>query len=309
MNFMSDYRAYCKRIFGCRVQKISVTTGGTCPNRDGTKGTGGCIFCNNQSFTPPYCLDKHSVSSQIEAGLRFFAHKPDYQKFIAYFQAYSNTYGDTDWLISLYEEALSFDQIAGLAIGTRPDCMADDLLDYLSEKARDTYILVEYGVESTLDSTLDRINRCHHFNDSVEAILKTHEAGIQTAAHLILGLPGETRDDILGHADRISALPLDLVKLHQLQIIKGTRLADEYAKNPQCVRLYSADEYIDLAIDFIERLRPDITVERLVSQSPETWRIAPDWQLKNYEFTDKFRRRMRERGTCQGRCYTPAIGK
>ncbi|MBP5318581.1 MAG: TIGR01212 family radical SAM protein [Paludibacteraceae bacterium] len=303
MQEISDYRRYCQRVFGCRVQKISVTVGGTCPNRDGSKGTGGCIFCNNQSFTPPYCLKSDSVREQLDAGLRFFAHKPDYQKFIAYFQAYSNTYGPTgDW-IRRYEEALAYPEIAGLAIGTRPDCLQDDLLDYLAEKARHTYILVELGVESTLDRTLEAINRGHSYADSAEAIRRCHERGLQTAAHLILGLPGESRDEMLAHADRISQLPVDLLKLHQLQIVRGTRLADEFAKNPGFVHLFGADEYIDLAISFVERLRPDITVERLVSQSPAQWRIAPDWQLKNYEFTEKFRRRMRERQTWQGRLF------
>ena len=206
-------------------------------------------------------------------------------------------------LIKKYEEALAFEKVEGLIIGTRPDCMPDELLDYLAELSKTKFVMVEYGVESTLDSTLEYINRGHDWQCSVETIRRTADRGIITGAHMILGLPGESREDIIAHAARLSELPITTLKLHQLQLIKNTRMVRQSQEDPDKFRLFSADEYIDLAIDFIEHLRPDIIVERFVSQSPKELLIAPDWGLKNHEFTAKVNKRLVERDTWQGKAY------
>ncbi len=289
-------------IFPGKVQKISLNAGFTCPNRDGTVGYGGCTYCNNQTFNPAYCKTEKSVTQQLEEGKQFFARKYPDMKYLAYFQAYTNTYGELQELKRKYEEALSVPGVVGLVIGTRPDCMPDELLDYLTALNQRTFLIVEYGVESTDNETLKRINRGHTFEVAEEAIRRTAERGIWVGAHIILGLPGETKEMLMHQAELLSTLPLKTLKLHQLQLIKGTRMAAEYAANPTDFHLYTADEYIDLAIDYVEHLRPDMVLERFVSQSPKELLIAPDWGLKNHEFTDKVKKRMRERDSWQGKC-------
>ncbi len=297
------YPQFMRRVFDQRVQKISVNAGFSCPNRDGKISTGGCTFCNNHSFSPDYCLQGDSITQQIKNGLQFFAHKTEYKQFIVYFQSFSNTYAPVEKLEQYYREALSVEGVVGLAIGTRPDCLSDEILQLLSDLSKTHFILLELGVESTHDDTLQRINRGHDFACSVDTIEKAHSKGILTAAHLILGLPGEDRNRILQSADRMAKLPIDMLKLHQLQIIKNTALAQQYLQNPDSVPLFSCNEYIDLCIDFMERLRPDICIERFVSQSPENWRIAPNWQLKNYEFVHRLEARIKERQAFQGRLF------
>ncbi|MGL4229261.1 MAG: TIGR01212 family radical SAM protein [Tannerellaceae bacterium] len=299
----NDFGDFLKNHFPFKVQKISINAGFTCPNRDGSKGLGGCTFCNNQTFSPDYCHTEKSVTQQLNEGIAFFSRKYPEMKYLAYFQAYTNTYGDFEALKKKYEEALAHPDVVGLIIGTRPDCMPDILLDYLQELSQRTFVMVEYGVESTLDSTLERINRGHSYAESVETIKRTAARGILTGAHLILGLPGETTEEILDHARRISKLPLTTVKLHQLQLIRFTRMAKEFDEDPKDFRLFTVDEYIDLAIDFIELLNPDFTVERFVSQSPKSLLIAPDWGLKNFEFTAKLNKRIVERDTWQGKLF------
>ena len=283
------------------MQKISVNAGLTCPNRDGSAGWGGCTYCNNQTFSPNYCLTGKSVAEQVEEGIRFFARKYPEMKYLAYFQSYTNTYGNEARLVSLYEEALRFPGVVGLIIGTRPDCMADSLLDYFSALAKQKFVMIEYGMESTLDRTLRRINRGHSHQQSEEAIRRTAGKGLYTGAHLILGLPGETREDMLRHAGVVSALPLTTLKLHQLQLIRHTKMAQEYAACPADFHIPSAAEYIELAIDFMERLSPAIAVERFVSQSPGELLIAPNWGMKNYVITAKVQQRMAERDSWQGK--------
>ena len=290
-----------QEIFPFKVQKISVNAGFTCPNRDGHKGWGGCTYCNNQTFSPEYCHTGKSVSEQLEEGIRFFSHKYPDMKYLAYFQAYTNTYGEREKLVSLYEEALSFPEVVGLIVGTRPDCMSDELLDYFAQLSKSTFVLIEYGMETTLDRTLERINRGHTQAESEEAVRRTSGRGIYTGAHLILGLPGETREEILHHAEVVSTLPLATLKLHQLQLIRHTKMAKEYAEHPERFCLYNIDEYIDLVIDFMERLSPGIVVERFVSQSPKELLIAPDWGLKNYIITAMVNQRMVVRDARQGR--------
>ena len=304
MKAYNEFGDFLRKLFPCKVQKISINAGFTCPNRDGTKGWGGCTYCNNQTFSPDYCHTEKRVSEQLEEGIRFFSRKYPEMKYLAYFQAYTNTYDELSVLKSKYEEALAHPDVVGLIVGTRPDCMPEALLDYFEALAKRTFVMVEYGLESTLDKTLLRINRGHTYAESEEAIRRTAGRGIHTGAHLILGLPGESREEILSHADRISALPLTTLKLHQLQLIRNTRMAKEQAEHPEAFHLYTADEYIDLAIDFIERLNPAFVVERFVSQSPKELLIAPDWGLKNFEFTAKVNKRIAERKTWQGRLFS-----
>lgn len=299
----NDFSTFLGEFFDFKVQKISINAGFTCPNRDGVKGNGGCTYCNNQTFNPDYCRTEKSVKQQLEEGQQFFARKYPEMKYLAYFQAYTNTYSELESLKAKYEEALSVDGVVGLVIGTRPDCMPDDLLDYLEELQKTTFILVEYGIESTNDVTLKRINRGHTYADTVDAVMRTNARGILTGGHVILGLPGESNEEIIAQAATLSKLPLTTLKMHQLQLIRGTKMAHEFELNPESFHLYEADEYIDLVIDYIEHLRPDIVLERFVSQSPKALLIAPDWGLKNYEFTDRVKKRLSQRGAYQGRLY------
>lgn len=297
-----EFGDFLRERFPFKAQKIAINAGFTCPNRDGSKGRGGCTYCNNQTFNPSYCQTDKSVTDQLAEGVRFFSRKYPEMRYLAYFQAYTSTYGELERLERLYEEALGYPGVVGLVIGTRPDCMPDHLLDYLARLSEQVLVLVEYGVESTLDRTLRRINRGHDFAEAEEAIRRTAARGIAVGAHLILGLPGESRDEILGHADRLSELPLTTLKLHQLQLIRHTRMALEFERQPEDFHLFTVDEYIDLVIDFIERLDPTIALERFVSQSPKELLIAPDWGLKNYEFTARVNRRLAERDSWQGKC-------
>ena len=300
----NEFPLFLKRYFPYKVQKISLNAGFTCPNRDGTKGQGGCTYCNNQTFNPEYCRTEKTIKVQLEEGKRFFAHKYPEMKYLAYFQAYTNTYAGLESLKRKYEEALSVDDVVGLVIGTRPDCMPDELLQYLENLNRQTFLLVEYGIETTCDETLKRINRGHTYADTVETVQRTAARGILTGGHVILGLPGESHDDMVSQAGVLSELPLTTLKMHQLQLIRGTRMAYEYEQNPAGFYLFNdVNEYIELVIDYIEHLRPDIVPERFVSQSPRELLIAPDWGLKNYEFTARVQKRMKERGAYQGRMY------
>ena len=293
-----DYGTWIRSRFPFRVQKISVDAGFTCPNRDGRLSTGGCIYCDNRTFNPAYCQRQDSITQQLEAGKQFFARKYPEMKYLAYFQAYTNTYASLDHLRRLYEEALSVKDVVGLAIGTRPDCVSDELLDYLEDLNRHCFLLMEYGVESTNDETLRRINRGHTFEQSRLAIEKTHQRGILTGAHIILGLPGEDAQENLRQASAISSLPIDILKIHQMQIIRGTRLADEYEKQP--FHIYSVEAYVQLIAQYIQRLRKDLVLERFVSQSPKELLIAPHWGLKNHEFTDLLNNYLKSNGIHQG---------
>lgn len=299
----NDFSTFLRKYFDCKVQKISLNAGFTCPNRDGVKGKGGCTYCNNQTFNPEYCKTEKSVKEQLEEGRLFFSRKYPEMKYLAYFQAYTNTYSELEELKRKYEDALNVDGVVGLVIGTRPDCMPDTLLDYLEELNKRTFLLVEYGIESTNDATLQRINRGHTYADTVDAVKRTAARGILTGGHVILGLPGETHDDIVNQAALLSKLPLTTLKLHQLQLIRGTKMAHEFEEHPEEFHLYEVDEYIDLVIDYVEQLRPDLVLERFVSQSPKELLIAPDWGLKNYEFTERVKKRMRERDAYQGKLY------
>ncbi len=297
----NDFSHFLQKTFPFKVQKISINAGFTCPNRDGTKGYGGCTYCNNQTFSPQYCATEKTVTEQLEEGIRFFSRKYPQMKYLAYFQSYTNTYDSLDNLLKKYNEAVNYPNVVGLIIGTRPDCMPEELLKALAVMSKRTFVLIEYGVESTNNKTLEYINRGHSYEEAVDTIVRTANKGLICGAHLILGLPGENKETILSHAQKISRLPLTTVKLHQLQLIRKTQMAKQFEETPEQFHLYSIDEYIDLCIDFIEQLNPEFVLERFVSQSPKELLIAPDWGLKNFEFTNKLDKRMTERNTWQGR--------
>lgn len=308
----NDFGTWIRNLFPFRVQKISIDAGFTCPNRDGSIGTGGCVYCDNRTFNPSYCDHRKSVTEQLETGKAFFARKYPDMKYLAYFQAFTNTYAPLDRLLALYKEALAVPDVVGLVIGTRPDCVSEDLLDALAElppctqtapspspHLRSPFLLIEYGIETANDETLRRINRGHDFVCARRAIEATRQRGILTGGHIILGLPGEDATESIRQATVISSLPLDILKIHQMQIIRGTRLADLYAKEP--FHVYSVDEYIRLISEYIQRLRPDLVLERFVSQSPADMLIAPKWGLKNHEFTHLLNNYLKQTGAYQGK--------
>jgi len=299
------YSNYFRRIFGGRVQKLSIDAGFTCPNRDGTKGRGGCTFCNNDAFSPSYCRSEVSITSQVEKGISF--HSKRYRKaraYLAYFQAYTNTYADIDILKNKYEEALQHPQVKGLIIGTRPDCVDDEILDYIQDLSANHYMAVEYGVESCYDRTLKRVNRGHDYASSVLAIEKTAARGINTGAHFIFGLPGESRQDMMKMSGIISKLPLKTVKFHQLQIIKGTMMEKEFLTMPEEFELFSWDEYREFFIQFLERLNPEFIVERFTGESRPDLIANQPWSGKRSdELLKLFEDRMEELDTWQGRLY------
>lgn len=296
-----DFPSFCRKVFGERVQKLSIDGGFTCPNRDGKKGSGGCTFCNNESFNPDYCRSVQGITRQIDEGVRFFQAKYQGQKYLAYFQAYSNTYAPLKVLRERYEEALAHSQVAGLVLATRPDVIEDDVLEYLGELAQKYYVCIEYGVESANDEVLSRVNRGHSFAEAEDAIRRTAYRGIYIGAHLIFGLPGESRESMLEGAARLGRLPIDILKLHQLQIIRGTRMAEEYLRAPETFRLYSLDEYLDFVVDVIGSMNPGVYLERFVNQAPADYLIAPQWGIKNYEFVAKLDKRLKEREMWQGK--------
>lgn len=290
-----NYSDYLSRIFpGIKVQKIAVNAGFSCPNRDGTKGRGGCTYCNNTTFNPAYCSPRLSVAQQMAKGRDFFARKYPEMKYLAYFQAYTNTHGPVDRVLGLYREALSQPDVVGLIIGTRPDCMPDPLLEQLARmRAEGVYIMIEYGAESSHDETLRRVNRCHTWSDTADAVRRTHSAGIDTGLHLIMGLPGETREMMLATIDAVNTLPVDTVKIHQLQLVRETRMAADIEAGLYDIPRFTVEEYADLCRDIVRRLRSDIAIERFVSQSPADMLIYPRWGLKNYQFTNLLQQRLK----------------
>lgn len=296
----NSYSSYFTREFGGRVQKISIDAGFSCPNRDGKISTGGCTFCRNDAFNPSYCRPEKSVRQQIEEGIEF--HQRRYRRaksYLAYFQAFSNTYKSIDELERLYREALSVDGIIGLVIGTRPDCINEETLEMV--KDLNTTVILEYGVESVYDQTLTRVNRGHDFATAKKAIELTYEYGFHCGGHFIFGLPGETREMMLNAAKVISELPLTTVKFHQLQIFKDTRMADEYLANPSDFHLFTLEDYIEFVIDFIERLSPDIVIERFAGEVPPRYLVSKPWLSLRYDqVLALIEKRLEERDTYQG---------
>lgn len=301
----NSYSAYIKQKFGKRVQKVSLDTGFTCPNRDGTKGIGGCTYCNNNTFNPYYCKPKKSISQQLDEGITFFAKKYKTQEYLAYFQAYTNTYADIELVKELYLEAITHPKVIGLVIGTRPDCINAELIDFLSDLSKNNFISLEFGVENTLNKTLDFINRCHTFEETLAAYELAKNKGIELGAHVIIGLPGETRDEMLNHAVELSKLPINTLKIHQLQIVKHTMMAKQHEAQPELFQLFSSNEYIEFIAEFVSRLRPDIIIERFTSESPAHLLIAPKWNgIKNFEITAKIEKYLIENNLWQGKNFT-----
>jgi hypothetical protein len=299
----NSYSDYFRKIYGTRVQKVSIDAGFTCPNRDGTKGRGGCTYCNNDAFNPSYCQPSKPVAVQLEEGISFLKWRyRSAASYLAYFQAYSNTYAPVEKLRSLYGEALSFPGVVGIVIGTRPDCIDEEKLDYLSGLAENHYIAIEYGIESCYDRTLERINRGHSFSEAVKALEMTASRGLNTGAHFIFGLPGESLQEMLDTAVIISSLPLTTAKFHQLQIIKGTRMEKEFIENPGDFNLFSWEEYLEFFIGFLERLNPDIVVERFTGEAPPRFLNGQPWGKKRSDDIIRlFEQRLEELDTWQGR--------
>jgi hypothetical protein len=299
------YAEYFKKLFGGRVQKIAIDAGFTCPNRDGSKGRGGCSYCDNDAFNPSYCLPEKPIRQQIEEGIEFHARRyRRAQKYLAYFQPYSNTYAPLIKLKEIYGQALSFPDVAGLVIGTRPDCIDEDKLDYFAEISREKYVILEYGLESCYNQTLERINRGHSFEDSVAALELTARYGIKTGVHLIFGLPGETRAMMLAEARILSALPISNIKFHQLQIVKNTGMDREYAEKPEDFASFSLEDYIEFIIDFAEQLNPGFVIERFAGEVPPRFLAGPGWGLiRNDQLLAMIEKRMAERDTWQGKDF------
>ena len=292
-----------QRIYGERLQKLVIDAGFTCPNRDGTVGYGGCSYCDNAAFHPGYSIPGKSLLQQIDEGIEFHHRRyPKVNHYLAYFQSYSNTYAPLEKLKTLYGEALSHPSVVGLVIGTRPDCVDEEKLDYLASLAVEKVIVVEYGIESCYDKTLLRINRGHDFETARKAVQMTAKRGIDVGAHFILGLPGESREMLLDQCSVISSLPLTSVKFHQLQIVKGTRMEKEYDNNPDEFLRLNLSEYLDLVIDILERLRPDLCIERVAGEVPPRFVRETPWGLiRNDGILRLLDKRLEERDTWQGR--------
>lgn len=297
----NSYSGYFKRLFGGRVQKLAVNAGFTCPNRDGRVGTGGCTFCNNDAFTPSYCKPAKSVSQQIAEGIEF--HRNRYrsaERYLVYFQSFSNTYAPLDTLRGIYDEALAEPAVVGIVVGTRPDCVDERVLDYFAELSRRCYVTIEYGIESCYDSTLTAVNRGHDFECARRAVERTAVRGIHTGAHFILGLPGESDDMLLEQTSVINSLPLTTVKFHQLQIFRDTPMASDWEKHPEKYRFKSLPEYMDMFIGILRRLRPDLVVERFAGEAPPRYHYGPNWGLvRNEQLWTMLEKRLLELGAYQ----------
>lgn len=307
------YVDYCIEQFGHRMQKLTLNTGMGCPNRDGTLGTQGCTFCNNDAFVPAYCQPSLSITQQIDEGIRFHSHRHRQPVgYLAYLQAYSNTYAPLPRLRQCYEEALAHPQVEGLIIATRPDCVDDHLLDYLASLAKRHYLMLEYGIESCYDRTLQSIQRHHDYACTVSAIRATAERGIPCGGHLILGLPGESREEIVAEASLLSHLPLTTLKLHQLQLLRGSKLGADFLDNPASVPPpFTLGEYISLVCDFLEHLRPDIIVERYAAAVPpshladpsRSWHHPDGRPVKSSDLARLVTTELNRRNTYQGIRY------
>ena len=299
----NSFAGYFKERFGCRLQKIVVDAGFTCPNRDGRLSVGGCTYCNNAAFHPSYSTPDKSILQQMEEGMEF--HRRRYRNatsYLAYFQPYSNTYAPLERLKELYGQALQHAQVKGIVIGTRPDCVDEEKLDYLQQLSRKHIVIIEYGIESCYDKTLKRINRCHTFRQAEEALRATAERGIMQGAHFIIGLPGESREELLQMPQFINTLPLDSVKFHQLQIIKGTAMERLYASSPEEFVQFSLNEYIDFFVDFLELLSPKLRIERFAGEVPPRFVNGSPWGLvRNVELLRMLDERLEERKSWQGK--------
>ncbi|PLX03365.1 MAG: TIGR01212 family radical SAM protein [Marinilabiliales bacterium] len=299
------YVEYFKKEFGGRVQKVAIDAGYTCPNRDGSKSYGGCTYCVNKAFNPSYCDSEKSISQQITEGIDF--HKFRYRRakqFIAYFQAFSNTYAPVDELKRKYNEALSHPEVIGLVIGTRPDCIDEKTLELLAEISEKHYLILEFGIESCYNKTLERINRQHSFEETIKALELAKSFNIKTGGHIIFGLPGESRQEMLDEANILSKLHISNLKFHQLQIFKGTVMEKQFHENPEDFKLFSLEEYLNFFIDFLEQLNPEIIIERFTGEAPPRFLAGPSWgKIRSDEILRMFEHKLEERNTWQGKYY------
>lgn len=294
--YYKDFGDYMAEKFpGIKVQKISVNAGFSCPNRDGTIGRGGCIYCDNSSFTPGYCFSGESISSQLNAGKTFFARKYPKMKYLAYFQSFSNTFGrPMEELERMYREAMNVEDVVGVIIGTRPDTLPQETVGMLGRLNKEMPVIVEIGAETSHDATLELINRGHSWRDVEDAVKRLHEAGLSTGLHLIAGLPGETPEMMLETVRKGVALPIDSIKLHHLQILKNTRLAQLWESGKLSVEQFTVEKYIDLCIKIINLVPRKIAIERFLASSPPDKVLSPHWGLKNYEFTNLLKNKLKE---------------
>ncbi|KRT63733.1 MAG: radical SAM protein [Candidatus Dadabacteria bacterium CSP1-2] len=297
----NNYNSYLKEKFGCRVHKVSVDVGFTCPNRDGNVAIGGCIYCNNDSFVPSYAKSRVSLQDQIRTGMEYQKKRFKAEKFIIYFQAYTNTYDKIEKLEKLYREALDSENVVGLAIGTRSDCVDEEKIKLFDDLAKDWFVSIEYGIESIYDKTLEYMNRGHNYKSIIDAIRITKERGIHIGAHIIVGFPTEAKEEMLQMADEVSRLNIDFLKVHNLHIVKNTPLARMYAKDP--FHLFNYQEYLDFITCFLERLAPNIVIERLFTDTPQDLLIAPRWNKTHTEILRGIDMELERRDTYQGRLF------
>jgi len=297
----NTYRPYIKEKLGYRVNKLSVDMGFTCPNRDGNLAIGGCVYCNNDSFVPPYARARFSMDEQITNGMDYLRKRFKAEKFIIYFQSYTNTYESVEKLEDMYRKALSYDDVIGIAVGTRSDCIDEEKLSMFEELAKDYYVCLEYGIESIYDKTLDYMNRGHDYQSVLDAIEMSKGRGFEIGAHIIVGMPTETKEEMLAMADEVSSLGIDVFKVHNLHIVRNTPLARMYKEEP--FKLFTFEEYVNFIVDFLERISPEIIIERLFTDTPHQLLIAPDWGKSHLQILQAIEAELEKRGTYQGRLY------
>jgi uncharacterized protein len=296
-----SYSSFLKERFGCRVHKVSVDMGFTCPNRDGSIAKGGCVYCNNDTFVPPYARARFTMRQQIENGMRYLKKRFEAEKFIIYFQAYTNTYDRIEKLERLYRESLTYENVVGIAVGTRSDCVDEEKMELFEALAEECFVSVEYGIESIYDKTLSFMNRGHDYQSVIGAIELTKGRGVHIGAHIILGMPTETEEEMLHMAEEVSNLGINSLKIHNLHIVKNTPLARIYKDSP--FHLFSYDEYIGFITGFLERISPDIVVERLFTDTPIDLLIAPVWNKTHNEIVCGIERELERKNTYQGRLF------
>jgi len=301
MQRYNTYRPYIKEKLGFRVNKLSVDMGFTCPNRDGNLAIGGCVYCNNDSFVPPYARARFSMDQQISNGMTYLRKRFKAEKFIIYFQSYTNTYDSVDKLEQMYRDALAYDDVIGIAVGTRSDCVDEEKLSMFEEIAKEYYVCLEYGIESIYDKTLDFMNRGHNYQSVLDAIEISKGRGFEIGAHVIVGMPTETKEEMLQMADEVSSLGIDVFKVHNLHIVRNTPLARMYKEKP--FELFGFEEYVSFVVDFLERLSPEMIIERLFTDTPHDLLIAPDWGKSHLQILQAIEAELEKRDTYQGRFY------
>ncbi|MEE8135598.1 MAG: TIGR01212 family radical SAM protein [Thermodesulfobacteriota bacterium] len=297
----NTYRPYIKEKLGYRVNKLSVDMGFTCPNRDGNLAVGGCVYCNNDSFVPPYARARFSMDQQITNGMEYLKKRFKAEKFIVYFQSYTNTYDSVEKLEEMYRNALKYEDVIGIAVGTRSDCIDEEKISMFEELAKDYYVSLEFGIESIYDKTLEFMNRGHDYQSVLDAIEMSKGRGFEIGAHIIVGMPTETKEEMLAMAGEVSSLGIDVFKVHNLHIVRNTPLARMYKKEP--FSLFNFEEYIDFIIEFLERLSPDMVIERLFTDTPHQLLIAPDWGKSHLQILQAIEAELERKDTYQGRLY------